>query len=391
VSDVTSSLADIADAVPRTVPDAASPARATELAPLAVRLRLAPDGPAVDFEPVRPRDLVDPIAEVWFEGFLRRGHTGVALGSVRTEILPVYREGGASGRICGGFELVATDPEGREARLYFSRDCLAPVAARGARKLLERGALEPGQLYYFDLEPSSPSAEGRDARFSGPEGRGVPELLGMPLAPLLERAEAAGDSLHGSHYPVLFTREAARRAERISRKGAAASPAVETGGLLVGPLCRCLDTGHVFSVVLDVIEATGSEATTYTLSYSGETWARVQTVLRARSRHPATRHHRLLGQTHGHNFLPMGGAAPCEACPHIDVCTRTSAYLSEDDRTWCRSVFSAEPWQISMVFGHDAKGRDVSAFYGQRGGSLVRRGYHVVDDIDDLTEGREIA
>ena len=368
--------------------DAASPARESELAPLAVRLRLSPDGPAVDSEPVRQRDLVDHIAEVWLEVFLRRGYAEVPLGSVRAELAPVPREAGSRDPICDGFDLVARDPEGREASLYFSRDSLGPVATRGARRLLERGVLEPGQLYYFDLEPDPPSA-GRDAaRVVGPEGRGAPELRELPLAPLLERSDAPEDSHHAFHYAVFFTRDAALRAERVSRKGAAASPAVETGGLLVGLLCRCPDTGEIFAIVLDVLEATGSEATTHSLSYSGETWARIQTVLRARSRHPATRHHRLLGQAHGHNFLPFGGAAPCEACAHVAVCTRTSAYLSEDDRTWCRSVFSAEPWQLSMVFGHDAKGRDVSAFYGQRGGMLVRRGYRIVDRIDDLIEWR---
>jgi hypothetical protein len=369
--------------------DAAPPARATELAPLAVRLRLSPDGPVVASEPVRQRDLVDSSAELWFEGILRRGHVDVTLGSMRAELLPVHREAGSSEGICDGFDLVARDPEGREASLYFSRDSLGPVAARGARGLLERGVLEPGQLYYFDLEPVSPSACSGDARVVGPEGRGAPELLELPLAPLLERAGAAPGSRNAVHYPVLFTREARERAERISRKGAAANPAVETGGLLVGPLCRCPDAGEVFAIVLDVLEATGSEATTYSLSYSGETWARIQTVLRARRRHPATRHHRLLGQTHGHNFLPFGGAAPCEACEHVAVCTRTSAYLSEDDRTWCRSVFSAEPWQLSLVYGHDARGRNVSAFYGQQGGSLVHRSYHVVDRVDDLIEGME--
>jgi hypothetical protein len=377
-----------AGAVSHTGLDAASPARATELAPLAVRLRLEPNGPAALIEPVRQRDLVDPIAELWFEGFLRRGHVDVALGSVRAELLPVHRDAGPKGPVCHGFDLAARDPEGREATLYFSRDCLGPVAARGARRLVESGVLEPGQLYYFDLEPGSPLARNDAARVAGPAGRGAPELLDLPLAPLLARAGATADPSYAVHYPVLFTREAALRAERVSRKGAQASPAVETGGLLVGPLCRCPDTGEVFAVVLDVLEAIGSKATTHSLSYSGATWDRIQTVLRARRQHPATRHHRMIGQAHGHNFLPLGGVAPCEACDHVEVCTRTSAYLSEDDRTWCRSVFSAEPWQLSMVFGHDAKGRDVSAFYGQQGGSLVRRGYHVVDGVDDLIEER---
>ena len=64
------------------------------------------------------------------------------------------------------------------------------------------------------------------------------------------------------------------------------------------------------------------------------------------------------------------------------MCTRTTAFLSSEDRTWCRAVFPGEPWQISQVFGLDARTRPVDAFYGQRGGILVRRGYAVLDDFD---------
>jgi hypothetical protein len=188
-------------------------------------------------------------------------------------------------------------------------------------------------------------------------------------------------------YPVFFTREARERAERISRKGADAQPPVETGGLLVGPLCACPETGETFSVVVDVLEATDSDATTYTLNYSGTTWARIQTILRARQAQPSTRHHRILGQCHGHNFVLLAGVPPCEMCHRVEVCTRTSANLSPEDRTWCRAHFSCEPWQLSQVFGLDARTRPVETFYGQRGGSLERRSYHVVDRVDDLIEG----
>jgi hypothetical protein len=139
----------------------------------------------------------------------------------------------------------------------------------------------------------------------------------------------------------------------------------------------------MFAVILDVLEAADSEATTHTLMYSGATWARIQAILRAWRVNPATRHHRIIGQAHGHNFLPFDGAAQCDECPHLPECARSTAHLSTADCTWARAVFNGEPWAVSQVFGLDARSDPVEAFYGQRGGSLVQRGYRLIDDSDE--------
>jgi hypothetical protein len=137
-------------------------------------------------------------------------------------------------------------------------------------------------------------------------------------------------------------------------------------------------------VITDVLEAADSEATTHTLTYSGATWARIQAILRAWRADPATRHHRILGQCHGHNFLPYDDPAVCEDCPLRGKCTRSTANLSAADRTWARAVFNGEPWCVSQIFGLDARSNPLEAFYGQRGGSLARRGYHVIEDFEDV-------
>ena len=99
---------------------------------------------------------------------------------------------------------------------------------------------------------------------------------------------------------------AKRNGRTRTGKGAGAHPPVETGGLLIGPLCVCPETDEMFAVVIDVLEATDSEATKYSLSYSGPTWARIQNILRARKANPATCHHRILGQAHA----PSAGRFP---------------------------------------------------------------------------------
>ncbi len=138
----------------------------------------------------------------------------------------------------------------------------------------------------------------------------------------------------------------------------------------------------MFAVVEDVLEATHAKGTTYSLTYSGETWARIQAIMRARGANPATQSHRILGQCHGHSFLPLDGAPPCEDCLKREFCSRTTAFLSEADLEWCRAVFHGQPWQLSHIFGLDALGRGVDVFFGQAHGRLRPRGYHVLEDFE---------
>jgi hypothetical protein len=140
------------------------------------------------------------------------------------------------------------------------------------------------------------------------------------------------------------------------------------------------DDSTLDSDVEDVIEASGSEGTTYTLTFTAKTWARIQAVLAARQRHPATRNQRVLGQVHGHSFLPYNSGETCDGCPSQGKCQLSTAFLSEEDRGWCRSVFPREPWQLSHVFGLTPRREPINAFYGQRSTLLERRGYYVLDE-----------
>lgn len=360
-------------------------------AALALRLMGELRGAVLATEVVTDRDLIDATAELWQAGYLRRGRASVDLADVRAQLRLVFLDSEKAGRYCAGFELEAMRPAGAETSLLFPLDCLDFVAARAARRLIESGTLSVGAAYYYELGSGEGSGflaasdcEALVIPVRGPEGRRAPGVLLLPIRLLRERVSVAAEHSDAANYPVFITREARERAERISRKGAASQPPVETGGLLIGPLCVCPETGEMFAVVCDVLEATDAEATTYSLTYSGPTWARIQNIMRARQANPATRHHRILGQAHGHNFVPAEGAAPCEWCHLQPKCTRTSAYLSADDRNWCRAIFSAEPWQLSIVYGLDALTRPVEAFYGQRGGGLERRSYAIIDGLDGI-------
>jgi hypothetical protein len=53
-----------------------------------------------------------------------------------------------------------------------------------------------------------------------------------------------------------------------------------------------------------------------------------------------------------------------------------------DDRNWTCAVFAHQPWQLSHIFGLNARGEPVSKLFGLRSGQLVERGFRVISDVE---------
>ncbi|MGD8395200.1 MAG: hypothetical protein PVF43_06970 [Candidatus Eiseniibacteriota bacterium] len=362
---------------------------------LRVDLKLDLDGAVVTSETVTRADMIDLYGEIWWLSQLRRGHPEVTLDDTEIQVRPLYLKDEAP--VCRGIVLQATNPSGQTSVRYFGRRTLAHVADRASRRLLQGGVLKALDTYYYELH-----ADGAAAGVSGP-----PDLTGVisagsggtrpavalstttaplrhlvqPLRPLLDAGQAVGETLPGAHQ-VFYTRAALDKAEQIARRGESERPPVETGGVLIGPLCSCPETGEMYGVIDDVLEAVDAEQGVASLSFSGRTWSQIATVMRARRTVAGREADRILGQTHGHNFLPHSGSSRCESCDRVRTCDLTSAFLSESDRTWCRAVFSGQPWQVSHIFGLSARHERVASFYGLHRGRLEPRGYRVIERFE---------
>jgi hypothetical protein len=389
-----------------------------DLPGLSVHLRKQADGPIVASEAVKPRDLAEPMAELGFAAGLRRGDSQRSLAELSAWLRPVYRSTRKAGRYGAGFTLETDEPSGETTICRFEREVLDGAAVRASRRLVEEGVIAKGDLYYYELHLVEQRID--PIVIEGAAAPPVPEIVRIP--PLLERSrEVRADRRQGledeayareqvqaegspesyviaasssggdagirpetttgsCHYPVFYTQHALAKAERTSRKGAQSTPAIETGGLLIGRLCWCPETRTLYAIVDDVLEASHAEGTTYTMTFTGRTWERIQVVLEARRRRPETRHQRILGQCHGHSFLPYDQGETCDGCPSQGVCGLSTAYLSDSDRRWCRAVFPREPWQLSHVFGLTPRREAVNSFYGQRGAVLERREYFVLGE-----------
>jgi hypothetical protein len=315
-------------------------------------------------------------------GCLRQGDLSQALDEVPCRLVPIPAQDSTS---CTGFAIELTRPGGENFRQEFPVNSLQSVASRAAQRLVAAGALQPHGLYYFKLmaEPHSPGRTNEPIRLTPFEMETRSQAvaaLKVPLAPLLARAEPVGD-ISSKDLPVIYTEQAFAQAERCSRLGSVSQPPVETGAVLVGTLCSCPQSGELFAVVCDALEARDAEQTPFSLFYSSQSWDRIQAVMRARQAQPATCTQRILGQAHGHNFLPSN-QPPCKSCPKQETCQRTSVFVSADDHNWSRAVFHQQPWQLCHIFGSSARSEPAHSLFGLRQGFLVERGFHVIPEFD---------
>lgn len=355
---------------------------AGSLESLVVVLRREANGEVLAREPVMSADLVDVTSEAWRDGCLRRGQPQVPLAALPVRLVPTFKEG--SNRRCAGFELEVTNPGGQPTRRPFTIYSLTPVAQRAAARLLAAGTLRPGQSYVYEVEleahprPVSPPA----AIGSFETSVKSPPLsyLRVPLRSLLAAATAV-DVIEDDRFPVFYVEAAFARAEKFSRRGAAAVPPVETGGVLIGSLCACEDSGEFFCVVTDVLEVRGAEEKEFSLSYSSQSWTRIQAIMKARQAAQPQRAERILGQAHGHNFVPNQGKI-CEACAHRPVCSLNNVFVSQEDQDWTRAVFARQPWQLCHIFGLTARGDRVHSLFGLQDGRLQSRGFFTIPDFN---------
>ena len=356
-----------------------------ELLPLEVSVRKQQDGAVLRSQPLGKAELGEFSSEAWHRTFLRKGFADVPLDSVPIEMVPIHDQRAAG--LLAGFAINTVNPAGQKFRVEFTKQAVQQTALQLAQQLIASGELQLGDDYHYDLLLGKPDE--RHADPGAQDGCQVTittqaaalKYVTVQLAPLLRKSKAIGPQDENMSQ-VFYTERAAEAAERFSRRGGNQQPPIETGCIQIGTLCTCPQTGEFFVVVTDVLEAQDAQSKKLSLEFTGKTWNRVQAILRAKQAQPAMATLRFVGQAHGHPFLPMGGASPCDACSIQAECPRHSCFVSVDDTNWSRAVFPRQPWHLCHIFGLNARGDHVDKLFGQHNGNLVERGYRILPDFD---------
>ncbi len=350
---------------------------------LAIVLMATPDGPPLCTLPVTRSDLTAVRSEAWRECCLRRGFPRTGLADLRIDVIP--HRGSSGSDHCNGYALAVQTPDGKVTQRHYSNASLADLASQAAKSLSAAGAIEPRARCYYRLvvdctqpQPApSRSSTGTEPRLT--VRRAPPAARSQSLSSLLSQAEPIGET-PDDVFPVFYMAKAHAKAEAAARRGVA----VESGAMLCGYLAFCETTSEFFPVITDVIEAAEAEETEFSLAYTGTSWLCIQEALRqlkAKRLEPGLR---LLGNCHGHNFMPHRDRA-CQKCDRQTTCNLTSVFVSEDDQTWHAAVFAQQPWALCHIFGLNARGQPVSQLFTIHDGRLKSRGYYLIDKTPPRT------
>jgi len=234
------------------------------------------------------------------------------------------------------------DGDGKQLPLAVFSD--AVTAASTA--LVARGELTAGQKFGYRVYAL---ARGKDdiaasAGYSVVCEEKLPRIDAERLSPYLQRAQlqqagpetaAAGspEQTPGEPMPVFVPDALLRETADIGRT----AREVETGGILVGKLCRD-PGGQLFSVVTAQIPAEHTEATQTSLRFTPQTWVSVDAALALRDRGEIA-----LGWWHSHPFF-------CRNCPPARRrrCAFSVPAFSAADCSLHREVFQ-KPWNIALL------------------------------------------
>ncbi len=359
-------------------------AKSRQAADFTVVVRKTSAGPELTREAVADGDLSDIFDQLWLDDWLRRGQPRTPIEDLSLQIVPEHEKG--NGQCCIRFLFQATDRQGRLAQIMQELEAFQDVAGRAARRLMAAEMLKAEDTYFYEIHDNERLAPA--TAVSGPDSslkvtmKNPPlEYVPLQIRTLLERASPIGSPAEGD-LPVFYTAEALKRSEYFARKGAAHHPPTETGAVLAGWLCSCPESGELFIVITDALEVWDAESSEYSLNYSSKTWNRIQAVIKARQVQAGSGAYRILGQSHGHNFMPAGNSSACANCREVKECKLSSVFVSLDDRIWSRAVFNRQPWHVCQIFGMNARGENVARLYSLRDNRLAPRGFHLIADFD---------
>jgi hypothetical protein len=242
-------------------------------------------------------------------------------------------------------------------------------------RLVAEGVVTTDQDVVVDVlaVPRDPTAGGpaRGALRARVEAPAVP-ILPRSLSAVLEGAVALGSAADSTDVPVVIAAEVFAEGQRLAR----GHDGREVGGLLLGHLCRDVDTGELFLEVTELLPARHTDASATRLTFTPETWTAFREALGARTSGEIA-----VGWHHVHPVRHW-----CAKCGEEERarCRLRGDFLSDDDRLLHRAIFP-RAFGLALVLNDVDGPRPTFSLFGWRRGEIALRGFHVTPDSPALT------
>lgn len=344
-------------------------------------------GRLLRMEPVRMPDVIPARDETWFNGFCS-GELPAPLLDHDWQLSP--GESAGRDRVKGFFVSLR---EGRRTyRKHFATRTLAAAARRAALQLRDQELLGADEEYSFFLTTRPAEAAADPAAPGGMTAQRVSEPLIVetePLADWLARSEVyvgpvgtempcPPEKVPDEVMPVFFPRELWQEAHDMSRRGGEN----ESAAALIGYLARDVVSPNLFLVVTECLPAEHAVEEQFSVGLSGETWGDWQTRLEQRRRRLNRPAEMIVATAHGHNWAlsaDANGRKTCDACPVLEICSRSTCHASQDDQQFHQSVFTESPWALLLLWGWNARDQEEWRLYGLKDATLTPRSVRIVD------------
>jgi len=308
----------------------------------------------VDWVPVREELILD---------LLRCGRIDQPAGLPPITIEPIWEER-TGGPATLGFR-ASLRAAGARASRTFSTAYFTAQAQLAASQFLQRGELKEGEAfdYYVLAFPRPPAARATPLFSATPKEMPLPikaaSLDRLMSGALLLGTENARDIPVFFHWPVL------EEAIVLTRQAGS----METGGILIGHVCRDQSPPELFLEITAMIPAKAKGELTR-LSFTPDTWTHAQTAVERRGRDEVW-----LGWFHSHSFYRENQ----EKAEARDPAARRIAtpFFSEDDCKVQRVCFPRAYTVALLVTDSPQSGLSWTTF-GWRSGEVAHRGFHVL-------------
>jgi proteasome lid subunit RPN8/RPN11 len=319
-----------------------------------------------------PADFTRAVEAAFFDG-LRHGVYAVydpPLGQERLE--PRFADADAPSPQAKGFDVVLQTPDGGEYRVAFDSSFFGSRASRLGADLVRAGRLPKKSRLLYRLAAYLDAAEERPRR--GFRIALEPASVAVPMQPESRRdlgVTEAWDDPGPDDFPVVIPRRVLEEVVEEARQ----APEREVGGVLLGHLGRDTESASVFLRVTCQVPAEQTEATTTSVTFTPETWARVREVQELRGEGEI-----FVGWVHSH---PFRFCAECPV-PTPAECLDKVLFYSSDDEFLMEQLF-ARPFMVGLLTAVEPRlertlGHAPVRLYGWRHGEIQARGFEVIDD-----------